>query len=399
MKIPYNLLTIVFLAASVPLAWLMLQRDSAAPVKVVRFASFNVSLHRKQAGQLLAELESGDSEQAGRIAEIVQRIAPDVLLLCEVDRDDAERAAEVFAERYLAVGRNGQQGIDFPFRYCGPVNTGVASGLDLDGDGRSDGPGDAWGYGAHPGQYGMVVLSRHPILVDRVRTFQKLRWQRMPDNSRPPGFWPDATWEQLRLSSKSHWDVPIGIGQVERGHVIHLLCSHPTPPAFDGDEDRNGRRNHDEIRFWVDYLTPGRGDWIVDDDGLAGGLASDASFVIAGDLNCDPVDGGSRSEALRALLAHQRVQDPRPRSDGADLAAKREWGSNATHKGDAALDTGDFGDEPGKGPGNLRVDYVLPSADLAVQASGVFWPPPHDPAARLLSASDHRLVWVDVRTN
>ena len=50
----------------------------------------------------------------------------------------------------------------------------------------------------------------------------------------------------MRLSSKSHWDVPVNIG----GQIIHLLASHPTPPIFDGIEDRNGRRNHDEIRFW-----------------------------------------------------------------------------------------------------------------------------------------------------
>ena len=54
----------------------------------------------------------------------------------------------------------------------------------------------------------------------------------------------------LPLSSKSHWDVPVRIGST----TLHLLASHPTPPAFDGPEDRNGRRNHDEIRFWSDYL-------------------------------------------------------------------------------------------------------------------------------------------------
>ena len=33
----------------------------------------------------------------------------------------------------------------------------------------------------------------------------------------------------LRISSKSHWDIPI---QLASG-VVHLLVSHPTPPAFD----------------------------------------------------------------------------------------------------------------------------------------------------------------------
>ncbi|RMF42546.1 MAG: hypothetical protein D6753_07250, partial [Planctomycetota bacterium] len=54
--------------------------------------------------------------------------------------------------------------------------------------------------------------------------------------------------------------------------------------------------------------------------------------------------------------------------------------------------------------GNLRVDYVLPSRDCQVVQSGVVWPDIRNlPAAqrdlvrRALAASDHHLVWVDVR--
>ena len=71
----------------------------------------------------------------------------------------------------------------------------------------------------------------------------------------------------FRLSSKSHWDVPIRIG----GDTVHFLTSHPTPPVFDGPEDRNGRRNHDEIRLFADYITPGRAGYLYDDKGRRGG--------------------------------------------------------------------------------------------------------------------------------
>ncbi|HMO85403.1 MAG TPA: hypothetical protein PKC18_10835, partial [Lacipirellulaceae bacterium] len=60
----------------------------------------------------------------------------------------------------------------------------------------------------------------------------------------------------------------------------------------------------------------------------------------------------------------------------------------------------DAADDPA--PGNLRLDYVLPSADLSVAAAGVFWPDPADPLAPLTAgtrnpvSSDHRLVWIDV---
>jgi len=393
----YSRWSIVCLLLSVPLVFFLANRRSAKAVAVTRFATFNVAMNRSEPGALLRELRGGGSEQGRRIAAIVQRTQPDVLLLCELDRDDAAEAAAVFAREYLAVAQQGLKPIAFEFSYCGPVNTGEPSGLDLDKDGTIGGPGDAFGFGAFPGQYGMVLLSRHPILLDQVRTFRMLRWSAMPGASRPVDWYSDAAWAMLRLSSKSHWDVPIGIGDPKTGgRVIHALCSHPTPPVFDGPEDRNGCRNHDEIRFWVDYLSPDRASWIVDDAGAAGGLATSAHFVVLGDLNCDPVDGDARREALTALLAHARVQDAQPRSAGGDEQAKRQFGANARHGGDPALDTGDFPDT-GAGPGNLRVDYVLPSRSLRVANSGVFWPSPREPDGALVEASDHRLVWVDIR--
>ncbi len=392
MKPNYALWSALCLAASVPLIVLLLQRRSAGGgVQVVRFATFNAALNRPAAGELLAELRGGNSEQARAIAEVVQRVAPDVLLLCELDRDAGAETVQVFNRQYLAVSQNGQQPLAYDYVFCAPVNTGEPSGQDLDGDGRRDGPGDAFGHGAFPGQYGMALLSRHPILFDRVRTFQRLRWSLMPDAQRPPGIADDA-WSALRLPSKSHWDVPIGIGK----QVVHVLCSHPTPPVFDGPEDRNGRRNHDEIRFWVDYLTPTATTWIVDDAGRGGGLAATAPFVLMGDLNCDPADGDARREALLALLQHPRVQDPAPRSEGGVDASQRQWGANAAQRGEPALDTADFVDAPGEGPGNLRVDYVLVDRARRVRGSAVFWPRAHEPAAQAAERSDHRLVFVDV---
>ncbi|MGE4360040.1 MAG: endonuclease/exonuclease/phosphatase family protein, partial [Lysobacteraceae bacterium] len=224
--------------------------DAPPPPVSVRFATWNTSLFDPVAGGLVARLERGD-EAAKNIAALLQRQRPDVVLLNEFDYDAAQRAAELFQRRYLEVPQAGQAPIRYDYRYLAPVNTGEPSGLDLDNDGRTDGPNDAWGYGTHPGQYGMLVLSRFPIDALAVRSFRHFLWKDLPAARRPrnPDGTPwhdDATWAQLRLSSKSHWDVPI---RTALG-TVHFLVSHPTPPVFDGPEDRNGARNADEIALW-----------------------------------------------------------------------------------------------------------------------------------------------------
>ena len=181
--------------------------------------------------------------------------------------------------------------------------------------------------------------------------------------------------------------------------MVHLLASHPTPPSFDGPEDRNGARNADEIRFWSLYLdSPGAG-WLRDDQGHPGGFGG-GPFVIAGDLNSDPVDGDSRHAAIRELLAHPALQGSfAPSSVGGIEQSRLQGGVNATQRGNPAFDTADFDD---RAVGNLRLDYLLPSVDLPLVDGGVYWPAMSDPRFGLVGTypfpvSDHRLVWVDVR--
>ncbi len=362
----------------------------------VRFSTFNASLNRGAEGQLLADLSTPDNVQAQVIAEIIQRNDPDVLLVNEFDYVEGGQAAELFRDNYLAVGQNGAAPVDYPYYYVAPSNTGVPSGHDLNNDGVVGGGDDAFGFGLFPGQYGMVVYSKYPIDTDGVRTFQNFRWQDMPGNLMPTGFYSPEEQEILRLSSKSHWDVPIRVGKHK---TVHFLVSHPTPPTFDGPEDRNGRRNHDEIRFWADYVgSPQDSSYIYDDNDGSGGLRPGARFVIAGDQNADPLDGDSYDGAINQLLEHPRVNATNPpASQGAVEASELQGGINLEHVGDPQFDTADFA-EP---PGNIRVDYVLPSKSLRIQDSGVFWPVSSDPLSALTGtypfpSSDHRLVWVDV---
>jgi len=367
--------------------------QTSTPAKV-RIATFNIwELSAAKLGRGDAENRGADP-QLRKAAEIIQRIRPDVLLVNEIDFDAEQRTnAAAFRDRYLKVSQNGQEPVDYPHVFFAPVNTGVPSGFDLDNDGDSRGPADAFGYGRYPGQYGMALLSRYPIEAEQVRTFQKLLWKDLPHNLLPDGREGKPAWyspeeaEILRLSSKSHWDVPVRIGPL----LLHVLAAHPTPPVFDGPEDRNGRRAFDEVRLLADYLTGGAtadsevGRYIVDDNGVRGGLPSDAPFVLLGDMNADPAKDEKPygRSAISQLLDHPRVQDPAPKSPGAAA-------DPASYPGDKSMRTCDFG----------RIDYVLPSRDLKVVESGVFWPGPDDPQRGLVEApdpaSDHRLVWVDL---
>ena len=307
----------------------------------IRFATFNASLNRGEEGQLIADLSTQQNEQAQTVAEIIQRVNPDVLLVNEFDFDSEGEAAELFQENYLGISQNGVDPVEYPFVYIAPSNTGIYSGFDLDNNEEivttpdENGYGnDAFGFGNFPGQFGMVLYSKYPFVEEEVRTFQNFLWKDIPgallpdnlDTPEPNDWYSEEELEVFRLSSKSHWDVPINVN----GEIVHVLVSHPTPPVFDGEEDRNGRRNHDEIRFWADYVTPGEGDYIYDDAGNFGGLNPGNSFVIMGDQNADPVDGDSFNNAINQLLENPLVNTSvTPGSNGGVNATNRQGGESA----------------------------------------------------------------------
>jgi len=372
----------------------------------IRVATFN--LHDVRTTDLLED----DQPRLRRLAEVLQRLRPNVVLLNEIAYDEhgvpgtpedqpEGSNARRFIDRYLAVPQ--ADGLE-PLRYQAvmlPSNTGRASGLDLDRSGRAvtsypvptrgnpDGgvpeqtPGgraygnDCWGFGEFPGQYAMALLvdERLDVLEDRVRTFRLLPWSAMPDARRPTN--PDGTpwhddevWNALRLSSKSHWDVPV---RLPNGSVVHMLCSHPTPPAFDGPEGRNKDRNFDEIRFWDDYLDNRA--WIADDSRSAGGLGAAAMFVILGDLNADPDEGTAVGDPIGRLLRNPRVQRvPAPKAPNPIQGLDPD-------------DTASFG---------LRVDYVLPSKRLEVQRSGIWTWAPEPRGGSQGFPSDHFPVWAEI---
>lgn len=432
----------------------------------VRFATFNASLNRNASGELLSDLANPGGadftttvgkriQQANNVAEIIQRVNPHVLLINEFDFDlngmptassaimpngYSSVAAQRFQNNFLSVSqghvaRGFANPIQFAHRYTPNTNTGLASDFDLDNNGSIGGGNDAFGFGNFAGQFGMTIYSRYEIV--NVRTFQTFRWKDMPGNlltndpttgaNNLANFYSAAERDALRLSSKNHVDVTLRIN----GQQIHFLTAHPTPPVFDGPEDRNGKRNHDEIRFWKDYINGGaNASYIYDDNGQTGGLASAAKFVIAGDYNADLCDGdsfkwpcvaanvpGAGPNAIGQLLGDPLVNvSLTPQSAGGTQAAtdpNNNGVANASHLHDPKFDTADFNDAA---PGNLRVDYVLPSSTLTMTDAGVFWPVDtnqldgntsgalFDLVGQFnkpnlfsgLPSSDHKAAWVDV---
>ena len=372
----------------------------AVAAQTLRVATFNVSIEAtnyvarekvaknpKHAELVQELLISGNNPQIKNIAEIIQRVRPDVLLLNEFDyTQESNEGVQPFIEKYLNVSQNSQLAIDYPYHYVAPVNTGVGTPFDLDNDGtKSNVAGDAFGFGYYPGQYGMALLSKYPIEQENVRTFQTFRWKDMPGALQPRNsdhslWYSKEEWRELRLSSKSHWDIPVKT----KSGVVHIIAAHPTPPTFDGDEDRNGKRNHDEIRFISDYLS--REPYIYDDNGDTGGLKKNSRFVVVGDLNSSPDDGASIRGAIQSLLKHPLVDSScTPTSEAGRL--------NKPDNEFAAQHTAEWG---------LRVDYALPSKHgLQSLDCGVFWPSNKDPQHKLVASrrasSDHRLVWVDLK--
>ncbi len=390
-------------------AWFVLTPQAVSQEASLRVATFNVWDVRT------SDLKRSDQPRVRALAETIQRLRPNIILLNEIayDQPGAPGVAEGdapgqnarrFVENYLAKPQGeGLEPIEYQV-FMAPVNTGMPSGFDLDNDGeivtsfplpaptKPDGtPGeqsergrayanDCWGFGTFPGQYGMALLvdKRLTIVEKDIRTFRLFPWEYMPGAMLPTTTdgepWFDS--EELRfarLSSKSHWDVSV---KLPNGSVVHVLCSHPTPPAFDGPEKRNHKRNHDEIRFWRDYISGASA--IVDDLGKPAGLRDGSHFVILGDLNADAKEGtGVGNPVTDLLFANRRVRqtpppvlDPKP-ADGEDLDP---------------TDTAAFG---------KRLDYVIISADIEVARAGVWRHRPTSWDGGF--PSDHFPVWAEIK--
>lgn len=306
-------------------------------------AYFHTELARDGPGLLLRDLQRGKDDDIAAVTEIIKQIQPDILVLQGIDWDLNGDALAAF-QAILKANKT-----PLPHSFAAKPNRGVPSGLDLNGNDRRGDAQDAIGYGRFTGQNGLAVLSRHPIARPDVQDFTAMLWSDLPGALLPYPGQPEGLTQTLPLSSTAHWLVPIDTATQGR---VWIGAFAATTPVFDGPEDRNGRRNHDEVRFWSLLL-----------NGTLTRSAPDG-FVLAGNTNLDPERGDGRRAAILDLLAHPRLQDPAPMVQG-DTA------------------TVDFGAESA---GKLRVTYVLPDQTWRILDTGL----------RGADTLRHDLVWVDI---
>lgn len=274
-------------------------------------AYWNTDLNRAGPGLLLRDARRAEAEDIRAALRVIDALGADVLVLSGFDFDAQSAALAAF---------NAHLSAPYPYLTALRPNSGVPTGLDLDGNGMTSDARDAQAFGRFPGEGGMAILSRLALLPEQGMDLSAQLWRDMPATTMPA--LPQTQAEIQRLSSNGHHVTALALPD---GRVLRLLTWHATPPAFDAGLPVNLRRNHDETALWLPFVAD-----------LAPPL------VVIGQANTDPERGRGDKSALRALLRHPRLQDA------------------------PAGDTVDYGGDLGR----MRVSYILPSRDLAIMATG-----------------------------
>lgn len=318
--------------------------------------TYNADLSRKGPGLLVRDLTKFEDPKLRATLEWIAALKPDVLALQDVDYDHEHVALGLIQLRLDELGHA------LPHKFARAPNTGVATGIDLDRDGKQDTARDRQGYGLYAGQGGIALLSRYPFQEAKALDFSQMLWRDLPGADLPDGYFSDDELDVLRLHSVAAWQVPVSLPD----GVVQILTTQTAPPVFDGPENRNGLRNADQLRFLAARVEQ----------------MGQVAFVVMGGLNNDPFDGEGLKPALRELLDNPLVQDPRPEAGSGSIV-------DAHHSGPPELDTVDWG----RDIGSLRVDYILPSAGLRVTAAAV---ERHHPSGQIADLPSHKPVWVDI---
>ena len=307
------------------------------------------------------------------------------------------------------VVRGMTDGIDYAYRYTPNTNTGVASGFDLNNDG--------WWVATTPSVSAVSPGSWfHHLLrfeIVGVRSFQNFRWKDMPGNLTND---PTAS---CRISTAPMRSMRFACPQEpwtwSATREVHFLTAHPTPPTFDGAEDRNGKRNHDEIRFWSDYVS-------------GGATAATSTTTRAAAAACSGCEVRHRRRLQRRPAGWRRLRRsdrPTARQSAGEFAMTLASAGGGRHRPGSEQEApiSRSAAIPPTTPPTSRIGAGQPSGGLRClrrhgdQRFGVFWPTDevqgdsNDTGALFdlvgtsatrtstpdFPSSDHKAVWVDVQ--
>ena len=172
----------------------------------------------KGPGLTLQSLQRGDDPAQLAAVQVIAALNADVLLLTGIDYDLRGQALGALADRVAAAGA------DYPYRLALRPNTGVATGFDLDGNGKLGEPRDAQAFGLFAGQAGMAVLSRLPVDTGQIRDFSGFLWADLPENlmltDMPPS---------LLLATSGQYEVPLSL---PGGGTLRLLAWYASPRSW-----------------------------------------------------------------------------------------------------------------------------------------------------------------------
>jgi len=147
--------------------------------ETLRLASYTATLERNASELLYCDIIHRKSSQIRAALRLIATIQPDILALQRFDRGVELRAARA-SQTALKV-----RVWEMPHLLAPRPNTGMASGVDIDGNQQIGGLRNAQSYGTFAGQRGPLLLSRLPFNAQDSQDHSQVLWADVPQTRSP----------------------------------------------------------------------------------------------------------------------------------------------------------------------------------------------------------------------
>jgi len=257
----------------------------------------------------IKELDStkltNDNKQLKKVKEIVSLYEPELLFINEIQYDIDGAPNDNFKTNGENLNKlNSILGTQLKYISFYPANTGKNAKRNSQGEYYSDpnSPGardfaDQVNFGTIPHQYSSGLLSKYPIVEEKVIT--DIEWKAFNPQIDLTKFTTGdgkALPSDMELFDKNFLDVTLDV----KGKMIHVIVLHTVPAYhFGNKKSPNYLRNRDQLRFLEWYLS-GKTD--IDVTLLGIKPIKGESFIAAGDWNVDPTSDNPGSAVLKRIF-------------------------------------------------------------------------------------------------